>query len=90
MAGSEESFRLEVYILIKGQSQKKSLLQFSNRLYKKNCHHSKDHNSSVKMYGKTQEQNMDFEAIYESDEDTTGPRTLSYIQAKGKALQCSK
>ncbi|XP_016417096.1 CD209 antigen-like [Sinocyclocheilus rhinocerous] len=40
------------------------------------------------MYSKTQEQNMDFEAIYESDEDTTGPRTLSYIQAKGKALQC--
>ncbi|XP_058603338.1 C-type lectin domain family 4 member E-like isoform X1 [Onychostoma macrolepis] len=40
------------------------------------------------MYGKTQEQNMEFEAFYESDEDTTGPRTLSYIQAKGKAIQC--
>ncbi|KTF93065.1 hypothetical protein cypCar_00014654 [Cyprinus carpio] len=31
---------------------------------------------------------MEFEAIYESDEETTGPRTLSYIKAKRKALQC--
>ncbi|XP_026066019.1 C-type lectin domain family 4 member M-like [Carassius auratus] len=40
------------------------------------------------MYGKTQEQNMEFEAIYERDEDTSAPRTRSYIPAKGKALQC--
>uniref|UniRef100_A0A8C2DJ51 C-type lectin domain-containing protein n=1 Tax=Cyprinus carpio TaxID=7962 RepID=A0A8C2DJ51_CYPCA len=37
---------------------------------------------------KTQEQNMELEAIYESDEDTTGPRTLSHSQAKGKAREC--
>ncbi|KAL1281253.1 hypothetical protein QQF64_000056 [Cirrhinus molitorella] len=30
---------------------------------------------------------MDLEAIYESDEDTTGPRTSSYSQAKGKAQE---
>ncbi|XP_059367562.1 CD209 antigen-like protein B [Carassius carassius] len=41
------------------------------------------------MYSKTQEQNMELEAIYESDEDITGPRTLSYSKAKGKAQECS-
>ncbi|RXN37171.1 complement C3-like protein [Labeo rohita] len=40
------------------------------------------------MYDKTQEQIMDLEAIYDSDEDTTGPRTTSYSQAKGKDQQC--
>ncbi|KAL0202507.1 hypothetical protein M9458_000525, partial [Cirrhinus mrigala] len=40
------------------------------------------------MYDKTQEQIMDLEAIYDSDEDTTGPRTTSYTQAKGKYQQC--
>uniref|UniRef100_A0A8C1REJ7 C-type lectin domain-containing protein n=1 Tax=Cyprinus carpio TaxID=7962 RepID=A0A8C1REJ7_CYPCA len=48
---------------------------------------SKDDNSSVKMFSKTQEQNMELEAIYESDEDTTGPQTLSHSQAKGKARE---
>ncbi|KAL1281256.1 hypothetical protein QQF64_000059 [Cirrhinus molitorella] len=55
--------------------------------YKKSSHHSKDYSSSV-MFDKIQEQIMDLEAIFEGDEDTTGPQTTSYSQAKRKAQEC--
>ncbi|XP_050957465.1 CD209 antigen [Labeo rohita] len=60
----------------------------SAHYHKKSSHHSKDYSSSVKMYDKIQEQIMDLEVIHDSDGDTTGFRTTSYRQDKGKDQQC--